>query len=623
MPITYPSPNSIILGGKELKLLQPGQIQTQELGTYPRKITIGDPTKDSQDFISTWIISDLTGGHGLGTHSSDATISRYRYATMDLTKPGIWSGRWKVNTETGTAGTFIPLGDLLVSGNIEMYSAFGQDLHVWNESTDAWTDTTSNLAAAPVNNGVAFAGTGTLRLFIPLGSTGYDTYTGAAHASVAASGSVPAVRMFAVFSQMLIALSTTNQLWWTTDGTTWTSFGVDGKVDGSVTAYRITKERDVMGNPTLAIATSGGVWVFDPGGPTLYEQDLEYPVHPDQGLAACSWRGEYYVSVGMGIHKWNPASGTIDAMGLDRDEGLPFTYSYNSKIVDLFPAYNEMYALVQGSTADSTQPTVQKWTGRGWHSVWELGSTGTASRLYVSQARSTYRVWWGVGNNSYTIELPRSFTNPKNIVQGAVSGRVQAGGTVETGLTDMAMSGYRKIAHSARVRFVGADANLAGTQTTLYYRTDDLTSYTALYPSYEVVIADEGYEQYDSIVYWFKEDRTGVAFDEIELKLSTLSNSVKYITMDFVKIPRRNLSWTFAVDLSGSYDDESPVTLFQHIRDLVDSETFTTMVHGTTTYYGRLASWSAVEMTGAHDTRIPSMTIQFIETRYEDAGVSA
>jgi hypothetical protein len=619
MPITVATKDHVILNGYAFPVIE-SRLQVQDLGTFPRKITIGDPTLESQDFLSTWAISDLTGGHGLQEHQTDATISRYRYATMDVTRPHMWTQRPKVNTETGTAGTFMPLGDLLYSGNIEMYSAFGQDLHIWNESTDAWTDTTSNLAAAPVNNGVAFAGTGTLRLFIPLGSTGYDTYTGATHASVAASGSTPAARDFAVFSQMLICLDTSNQLWWTTDGTTWTSFGADGKIDGSFTAYRLDHYRDTMDNPTLIISTSGGTWLFDPGGPTLYDQDLEYPVHPDQGLAACEWRGIYYVSVGMGVHSFNSATGVIDAMGLDRDEGLPYVYGYNSKIIDLYPAYNEMYCLVQGSTADSTRPSVQKWTGRGWHAVWELGTTGTASRLYVSQARSTYRVWWGVGNNSYTIELPRAFTNPKQMSFNLAANLLDTTGQIETGMTDMGMPGFRKIAHSARVRIAYLNDASGSTAPTLYYRLRDEDSYTEVYRWTQVFsggATDIPYETYHFAFGGSSTDATGVGFDEIELKLVIPDQYgiVKFAAMDFVKIPKQNRAWTMTFDLNASYDNVSPSSLAAVLDALIISETITKLIHRGKTYWVRLASWNGSDNTGKGDDR-GQRTVQIIETRF-------
>ena len=620
MPITVAGREEVILGGMAFKCVE-SRINVQELGTFERKITIGDYSKDSQDLLSTWIISDLSGGHGLADHQTDATVSRYRYATLDVSRPNMWTQRLAVTTETGTAGAFWPLGDLLYSGNIEMYGTFGTDLHIWDESTDAWTDTTSNLAAAPVNNGVSFAGTGTLRLFIPLGATGYDTYTGAAHASVAASGSTPAVREFVVFGQMLIALDTVNQLWWSTDGTAWTSFGVDGKVDTSLTAYRIDEIRDAMGNPTIAISTTGGVWVFDPGGPTLYRQDLQFPMHPDQGLAAVAWRGLYYVSVGMGLHSWNSSTGTIDAMGLDRDDGLPYLYSYNSKIVDLFGAYNEMYALVQGSTADSTYPTVQKWTGFGWHGVWEAAATATVTRLYVSQARSTYRLWFGGGNNSYTMNLPRSYTNNKTLIANSLAALLETPGSLpgqylETGMNDMGMAGYKKIAHSVKLR-VGFPQTNAANGHALYYRTNEEETYTLLYPDGTAYTPAVGSETYETATYWFKSDRTGVVFDEIELKLASQTRvPFKFLTMDFVKIPRRNKAWTMTFDLSSSYDDESPDSMADKIDTLLASDTFTTMIHRGTTYYVRVASWSGVDNTGAGDDR-GMRTVQIIETRYD------
>jgi hypothetical protein len=625
MPVTYTADGEIMLGGMLFPLVKeqggaPGRLQVQEVGgTFPRKITIGDPTKDSQDFLSTWIISDLSGGHGLANHQTDATVNRYRYATMDVTRPNMWTQRPKVNEETGTAAAFWPLGDLLVGGTINFYGAFGTDLHVWNESTDAWTDTTRNLGSAPVDTAVAYAGTGTLRLFIPRGANGYTTDTGAALTDVAASGSVPAVRAFAIFGTLLIALSTTNQLWYTSDGTTWTSYGADGKVDGSVTAYGIDTIRDVMGNPTLAVNTSGGVWVFDPAGPTLYRQDLQYPMHPDQGLAAVDWRGIYYVTVGMGVHSWNPATGTIDAVGLDRDEGLPYLYNYNCKIVDMAGGYNEMYALVQGSASDNTLSSVHKFTGFGWHAVWENDAEETMTRLVVSQANSTYRVWWGGANTAYTMELPRAYTNLKQLTQNALSSMLEGGGEIETGLNDMGMASYRKVAHSAKVRFPHATANPAGMQISLYYRTSEADAYTSLYPNYEVVIAEEGNAAYTSLTYWFNSTRTGVAFDEIELKVvaQAAATVIKYITMDFMKVPRPNKAWTATLDLSEAYDDESPATMAAKLEELIASEAFTTMVHRNDTYYVRLASWSGPDNTGLGDER-SMRTVQIIETRFDD-----
>jgi hypothetical protein len=625
MPISTAGPGTILLGGKLLRLRgskgEDGILQTQELGTFPRKVTIGDHSKDSQDFRSTWIINDLSGGHGVAYHTGDATVNRYRSSTLDVSRPGSWTQRYVAPPYTGTAGTFVPLGDLLYSGNIEMYGAFGTDLHIWNESTDAWTDTTSNLAAAPVNNGVAFAGTGTLRLFIPLGTTGYDTYTGAAHASVAASGSTPAAREFVVFSQMLICLDTSNQLWWTTDGTTWTSYGVDGKIDSSYTAYRVDSYRDGMDNPTIVISTTGGVWVFDPGGPTLYQQDLTFPAHPDQGRAACVWRGTYYVSVGMGVHAWASHTGTISAIGLDRDDGLAYNHSGDGYIADMFPAYNEMYAIVQ-----ATNVTVQRWTGLGWHEVWNEVGTDDASKLYVSQARATYRVWWGTGNESFSINLPKGFTNPKKMTVETATNNLDPSSTgaheLLTGMNDMQMSGYRKIAHSAKLRvgFLRADSPNGTNIATLQYRTNESAAWVSLNEPAGIdhtPITDA--LDYTTIDYWFNSDRTGVPFDEIELRLELKNQYVvaKFLTMDFIKIPRLNRSWTAVVDLQSSFDDENPEDLLDHISDLVSSETITTMVHRDVTYYVRVASWNAAENTGFGDDR-SVVNLQIIEMRYEE-----
>lgn len=206
MPISGSAdPGTIVLDGMAFKLAKAkgsdggDLITVSQLSAYQPGITIGSPNVESHPVLATWGIDDLTGGHGLVNHQAGVTDQRYRFATLDVSRPHQWIPRWAVATKTGTAAAFRPAGDLLYSGNVEMYGVFGTDLHLWNESSDSWTDTTNNLTAAPVNTGVAFEGTGTLKLFIPMGASGYATYTGSVFANVASSGSVPAAKAFCVF----------------------------------------------------------------------------------------------------------------------------------------------------------------------------------------------------------------------------------------------------------------------------------------------------------------------------------------------------------------------------------------------------------------------------------------
>jgi hypothetical protein len=624
MPLaTSADPGTVILGPSDghmaFKLAQArgndaaDLITVSQLSAYQPGVTIGAVDVDSHPVLSTWGISDLNGGHGMADHMAGITDQRYRFGTADVTRPGKWFPRLAVATETGTAGAFWPAGDLLVSGNVEMYGVFGTDLHLWNESTDAWTDTTSNLTAAPVNTGVAFEGTGTLRLFIPMGASGYATYTGAVFANVAASGSVPAAKAFCVFGNTsLICLATNGQLWYTVDGTAWTSFGADGKVDGSVTANWIYEDRDVMGNPILMVVTTGGLLAFDPALPGFYKLDLQFPTHPSQGLTGVSWRGEQYIAVGLGVHSFTGSN--IGAMGLDRDDGLPFAYAYDAKIVSLVSQYNDMYALVQGDNTNSFS-SVQKWTGSGWHSVWERGASATVTRLYVSGARGHERVWWGAGNNSYTLRLPIAYTNPRQLVVGAAGFSFDGSAQIQTGLTDMGMPGSKKIGVSVGIRAVSLDAMVSTTPPEVKYRLNEADSFTtAIGPMDEdgdvlitVSVVDDTY------FYWLDSGFEGVSFEEIELEVTWGSPIlVKWAALYFTKVISGNRAWTVTLDLTEKVEDVSPELMEQAIDNYIIDENIIDFIYRDTTYKVRVTSWSGADSSGRADTR-GMRSVQLIE----------
>jgi hypothetical protein len=625
MPLaTSADPGTVILGPSDahmaFKLAQArgndaaDLITVSQLSAYQPGVTIGAVDVDSHPVLSTWGISDLNGGHGMADHMAGITDQRYRFGTADVTRPGKWFPRLAVATETGTAGAFWPAGDLLVSGNVEMYGVFGTDLHLWNESTDAWTDTTSNLTAAPVNTGVAFAGTGTLRLFIPMGASGYATYTGAVFANVAASGTVPAAKAFCVFGNTsLICLATNGQLWYSVDGTAWTSFGADGKVDGALTANWIYEDRDVMGNPVLMVVTTGGVFSFDPAGPTLYQLDLQFPNHPSQGLTACNWRGEQYIAVGLGVHSFTGSN--IGAMGLDRDEGLPFNLGYDAKIVSLVGEYNDMYALVQGDNTNSFA-SVQKWTGSGWHSVWERGASATVTRLYVSGARSQHRLWWGGGNNSYTIDLPIAFTNPRQLYANALGSFDSGTVYLETGLTNMGMPGSKFIGVAAGI-YVDTPEDLitlADAPVVKYRLADERSFTTCSGPRNEngsIYVPDGSVR--GSYFYWLDSGFEGVRFEEIELRVEwTLPWLLKGVALYFTKVISGNRAWTVTLDLTEKFEDVSPELMEQAIDNYIIDENIIDFIYRDTTYKVRVSSWSGADSSGRADTR-GMRSVQLIE----------
>ena len=626
MPLaTSSDPGSILLGPpgehKAFKLAQAtgsdgaDLITVSQLSSYQPGVTIGAVDVNSHPILSTWGISDLTGGHGVADHQAGVTDQRYRFGTADVTRPGLWTAPLPVDSYTGTSGSFWPCGDLYYSGNTEFYGAFGTDLHIWNESTDSWTDTTHNLTSAPVNTGVAFKGTGTLKLFIPMGSSGYATYTGSSFANIAASGSSPAARAFCLFGgTSLICLDTVGQLWHSEDGTSWASFADDGKVDESLTANWIYEDRDAMGNPILMVVTTGGLFSFDPAGPTLYRQDLVYPNHPSQGLTACNWRGEQYIAVGLGVHSYT--GGNIGAMGLDRDEGLPFALGYNAKIVSLVPEYNSLYALVQGDGVNS-YPSLHRWTGYGWHWVWQSESLTTPSRIYVSAARGAHRIWWGESTRSWSTQLPIAYTNPRQLAANSISlatGRF----FVESGFTNMGMPGSKKIGVSIGVRVqVPYGTITLADPPKVEYRLEEGAPFTALLGPYSesgAVIVPDGTTA-TSYFYHFDSGFEGIQFEEIEWRLTWGDPwYVKGLALYFTKVISGNFAWTVTLDLTNRYEGQSPEAMAAALDTFITGEGIIDFIYRDTTYKVRVSSWSGADSSGRADTR-GTRTVQIVQVK--------
>jgi hypothetical protein len=227
--------------------------------------------------------------------------------------------------------------------------------------------------------------------------------------------------------------------------------------------------------------------------------------------------------------------------------------------------------------------------------------------MYVSSARGHHRIWWGESVIAWCRDLPIAYTNPRQLIANSVGTLGSGPYYVETGLTNMGMPGSKKIAVSVGVRI----ETPAGTVTlvdppTVEYRTHDGETYTALLGPYNaagVVTVPDGTVP-DTYFYWFDADFEGLSFDEIELKFTWQTPFlIKWAALYFAKVIAGNLAWTVTLDLTNTYEDQSPAVMNAALDRYIVDENIVDFIYRETTYKVRVASWSGADSSGRADTR--------------------
>ncbi len=605
MSVSYPSVGEMRIrrrgeDWKTIPLYSP--LTVQSVASFPPKVTIGETTKGSHPMLSTWAFGGLTGGSGITRHDG-TTTHRYREGLVDARNAQFFGSPRAIESFNHT-GAFMPHNDLVVSSVRRMYGSFGTDLYIWDETGGTWTDTTQNLTAAAVNPGVAFKGTGSLKLFIPCGSTGYATWDGTTLTNVAASGTKPAARDFAQLGTQLICLDVSGQLWYSTDASTWSTFAPAVTLDAGVVGNRLAVYKNGFGDKTIHIATNCGLFTFDPTGPTLYDTDLALPPHPQQGKAIARWRDQLYISAGMGVYQWNGSA--VSMMGLDRGQGL--SSKFRGEIVDMVGTLNDLFVLVD--TAGSERKAIHAWTGEGWHCLWNSDEEAftTATRLVVSSAQDGYRLWWSPGTQSTDgIAMTYPLTiDGANIEQLALTGEeFTRNWNILTGETDMEMAGFTKIAVSLEWEEFGPD----DAPLYVYYNIDSTEASGTISPYTESAGGDGSWHDrhydfgYDAVT----DAYLGTPFERIEFFFAGLPypitdsytgpGLVRNAVLTFQKVPTGFRAWSTPINLQQYYDNNQE-NFAELINELVLDDEYCLFQYQQEEIRVKFASWSGVDETG-------------------------
>lgn len=235
-----------------------------------------------------------------------------------------------------------------------------------------------------------------------------------------------------------------NDLYYTTDGTTWTGPLEVGPDDNNI--------RGMAGlGDSIYVSTDDGLWVVLPG-------DFVEGVTPwgipstTNGRGMVHHRGDLYMPVGRDLLRFTQ-DGEIIGMGLNNVDGLPT--DRQGQIVSLLSLNSWLVAAVAPTTSiGSGKASVWAWNRDGWHHILSL-PVGTTVRHMAFQ-RDTNYLWVACKDDTFCypvrVVLPNDTNNPAKDSNSAV--RFQPYGWLET---DWFYSGLREIVKDFESIFVSSE----------------------------------------------------------------------------------------------------------------------------------------------------------------------
>jgi hypothetical protein len=364
---------------------------------------------------------------------------------------------------------------------------------------------------------------------------------------------------------------------------------------------RLITGPDAAGIERLYASTNVGLWVYDNENERWLQTALRFPFHPNGGKGCVTWRGSIFLSAGLGIYRYTPGATTeISVMGLDRDDGLPWTHQ--GHVTFLIANHNYLFALVTNSNFE-TKGGLFRWDEIGWDMLY---STETVTDLmyhavFASAGGGVYRLFWtGTDDgNIHWMRLPLDIQNRftlRSDVEYASSGAWQSPWFEKSGSQNF----------TAHQVIVNSDHPTSSETLEVRYALDYLSELSAGLTT----IATKSVTGETKYLLPSSQEPTGVDFRAFRFSViahrgETDSNTpdLKQISLVFSK----NLQpvWQFAVqlDLSESVGGYSPREMRQELERLITSNRLTEFTYrnedgGAETHFVKVLSPASTEQTG-------------------------
>ena len=375
MPAQRDEKKAVKVAGRWYPLF--GVVEISQLGIFVRKFTVGDATADSDDYQSSLILTNFSGGIGIEDSDEGADTTRYWWGINDSRSPNMLTLPPLVTATKPAAasGTCYPVGVI----GTQFYAAFDDDLYGWKSDNSGWHTTANDIVEPPVGKSILFDG----RVFIPQGSSGH-TYCTEMTANTGtltdAQEADPKAQSFAIWNNNLYAIATDGVLWKLTQGadpaTDWheveNSAGVALTLHTGETPKTLVTYFDRQGSPTLWLITDRSAYMYYESAVEWRQSTIQFPPHPDFGRAAKVWRtGEdLWITAASDVVRQTTGNAIVPlGSGISRDQGVP--KEFRGTIKDLEPEISTLYALMGG--------TLEVQTTIGYQAKWGTAGSGNTN----------------------------------------------------------------------------------------------------------------------------------------------------------------------------------------------------------------------------------------------------
>ena len=577
MPERVTSENEVSLNGVRYRIRGPVK---EDLSILYDPSPVSDLSRDA---LHLW---DWSGGIGLRTYRQFERIpSRAWWSTGQLRYPGHLVAQPLV---TATAAFAAPaaVGAMGVLAN-ELYAAAGVNVYKYNNSTDSWGSSLATLPAVATDS-ITFRMNDVT--YLAFATTSGYTYTsdGASY-----TDDTTDALYLAFWDDALWGIDATGQLWWSTTIGTEQNDAQLPLPNNSVTALFVARNADRK--HVLFAATTDGLYAHNNDSHKWEKTELEYPSHPDNGKGSTRWRDTVHVPTAMNVFQYIQSEdrAIITVMGPDQDDGLPS--DKRGIIRKLVPGLNELYAFVDGTAFPSTVTPLTRfasqglashrgaiadvavgissilgWNGASWECKWLGGNAQQAITAgLITNAYSTYRLWWAQNQRVYYMAQQRDILNPLELPEFAYAPTMEL---ISPWFNAREEESRRETENLALAVIVEVRGSSSTEVVTVDYAVNYSESFTNL-----GTITSDGVTTY---LLPNSTAPTGTVFRYIRLRVTSQRGSTTTLFPDVLDI---HLEWrkkldpkyvfTVELDLTRPYGDRTPKQLRSALTTAVESET--------------------------------------------------